>query len=349
MSSRKLHIMVPEDHALRFLVGVALLNSLICIVAPALIVFEVGEEVWAPIFWLAVAALALTPIQLVVLWLVLRGRIHALIRRQQIKHRIHGILNDGGLQIAFQPIRDLTSGGIHGLEALSRFPDQQTRTPDVWFAEAHEVGCGLEMELLAVRLALDSAARLPGDHYIAVNVSPATLQHPDLLKTAIASGFPASRLVVEVTEHDQIADYTSVCQTTERLRVQGIRIAVDDAGAGYSSMRHIVALAPDIIKVDRGLVTGIDTDKARRALVASIVLFALDSGAVVVGEGVETAEELEALGQLGVDAAQGYFLQPPSTSSELWREWTEAVPNTIVTKDVLPGPRQRLSTRVSLG
>lgn len=126
---------------------------------------------------------------------------------------------------------------------------------------------------------------------------------------------------MEVTEHVQIDDYSAVRAPIAQLRHHGIKLAVDDAGSGYSSLQHIVALGPDIIKLDRSLIEGVDHDTARRALITGIVLFALESAAIVVAEEVETQPELDALIDLAVDAAQGYLLGPPTTDPEIWQHW----------------------------
>jgi len=124
--------------------------------------------------------------------------------------------------------------------------------------------------------------------------------------------------VVELTEHASVDDYPALLCARETLRLHGIRLAVDDAGSGYSTFRHIVAVGPDIIKVDRSLIAGIDHDDACRAMVGSLVLYALESGSLVVGEGVETAAELDTLELLGVDAVQGYLLGRPRTGDAAW-------------------------------
>jgi EAL domain-containing protein (putative c-di-GMP-specific phosphodiesterase class I) len=186
------------------------------------------------------------------------------------------------------------------------------------------VGAGRELELLAVRTALANTSALPEHLYVAINVSPSTLASPALLATLLASGVACSRLVVEVTEHTSIPEYAPLQEARARLRDHGVRVAVDDAGSGYASFRHIVALAPDIIKLDRGLVAGIDHDEACRALVAAVVMFALESGAVLVAEGIENAGELAAIERLGVDSAQGYHLGRPTTCREDWQTWGRA-------------------------
>jgi PAS domain S-box-containing protein len=226
---------------------------------------------------------------------------------------------------AFQPIVALGERRMVGVEALSRFtiPDDR-RGPQDWFTDAADVGLALELELHAVRLALQAAHSLPGHCYVSVNASPQTLASPALAALLGRSGMPLTRLVLELTEHSSVEDYDELRSALAPLREQGLRLAVDDAGAGYASFRHILALAADVIKLDRTLVYGIDADPARRALAAAVVRFAHDMGSIVIAEGIETDPELSALEQLGVDSAQGYLLGRPTTSPRDWLAWSAA-------------------------
>jgi PAS domain S-box-containing protein len=252
---------------------------------------------------------------------------HPGILREIHRRSITEILRTEELTIAFQPIVDLQSGRrVLGVEALSRFPSRDGITPDVIFAEATNAGLGLDLELLAVRRALSESRLLAGGLYVSINVSPPVLANPSLIDALQASGVDLRRVVIEVTEHASIGDYTQLTQPRQRLRDLGVRLAIDDAGAGYASLRHIVGLSPDIIKIDRALVANVDQDRARRALVMAVVMFALELQSSVIGEGVETAEELESLKSLGVDAAQGYLLGRPTTSSAHWLGWTADAP-----------------------
>jgi PAS domain S-box-containing protein len=245
------------------------------------------------------------------------------------RHRraITDILRTGDLTIAFQPIVDLTTGSLLGVEALSRFPSRPDATPDVVFAEATNAGLGLDLELLAVRRALSEARLLDVGLYVSINVSPPVLANASLLDALQASGVDLKRVVIEVTEHASIADYTLLTGPRQRLKDLGVRLAIDDAGAGYSSLRHIVALSPDMIKIDRALIADVGEDRARRALVMAVVMFAMEiDGTTVVAEGVETESELEALKSLGVDAGQGYLLGRPTTCAADWMRWVAATP-----------------------
>jgi EAL domain-containing protein (putative c-di-GMP-specific phosphodiesterase class I) len=206
----------------------------------------------------------------------------------------------------------LQDGQLLGVEALARFLPEPRRAPDAWFADATAVGLGVELELAAVRVALGEQPSLPAASYLSINLSAEAVLAPamvELLTTAATK-----RLVVELTEHAVVNDHAVLVRTLDQLRAAGVRLAVDDAGAGFASLRHILRLRPDIIKIDLELTRGIDADPARRALASALVTFAAEMSAVVVAEGVETAGELAVLRDIGANAAQGFYLgrpQPP--------------------------------------
>jgi EAL domain-containing protein (putative c-di-GMP-specific phosphodiesterase class I) len=158
-------------------------------------------------------------------------------------------------------------------------------------------------------MALAALSSLPPDAYLAVNASPDTIFGDEAFN--LLNGMPAERIVLEVTEHAHVEDYDRLRQGLAPLRQRGVRLAVDDAGAGYSSLQHILHLQPDLIKLDMSLTRHIDLDPARRALASALIGFARDTGSRIIAEGVETASELATLRALGVEHAQGYFLGRP--------------------------------------
>ena len=234
-------------------------------------------------------------------------------RLADVRGRCRRVLAGDGLSMVFQPIVDLTSHSAVGMEALARFPSPPPR-PDLWFEEAGAVGLRDELEVAALRAALDKLPSLPGDTYLSVNLSPETTISSDGQR-ALAS-VPPDRVVVEITEHARVEDYDVLGEALGPLRRQGARLAVDDAGAGFASLSHILRLAPDIIKLDITLTRDIDHDSARRALASGLIAFATEIGASIVAEGIETAEELETLRALGVTLGQGYFLGRPAPLPE---------------------------------
>jgi PAS domain S-box-containing protein len=238
--------------------------------------------------------------------------------RREKRERVTEVLDKHAVRTVFQPIADVATGAIIGAEALSRFPGEPKQGPDVWFADAAEVGLSAELELFAIEVALEQARQLPPHLYVSVNLSPATLYSPRLLQLVQRSRWQPARLVVEITEHVSIEDYGPLAQRIDELRSLGLRLAVDDAGAGYASFRHILGLSPDYIKLDRALIDGMDDDPARRALVSAVVTFGREVSAVVVAEGIETPAELRTARLLDVDAAQGYFIGRPAPAGPEW-------------------------------
>jgi EAL domain-containing protein (putative c-di-GMP-specific phosphodiesterase class I) len=230
--------------------------------------------------------------------------------------RVQAVLdNPEQLAVVFQPIVELSSNAIVAVEALARFHTEPARSPDVWFAEAEQAGLGVELELLAVAKALVARRLLPRDVALTFNVGPAAVVCPRLLHMLRASGHAG--LVVELTEHTKFDDYDGVLQALGAIRESGAQLSVDDAGAGFSGLSHILKLSPDFIKLDRELIKGVDTDPVRRALTASLVGFAAGTKAKIVAEGIETADELQAVRALGVDYVQGYYLGRPVPLADL--------------------------------
>jgi len=251
-------------------------------------------------------------------------------QRQRQGDEIAGILDRRELAIVLQPVVALATGRSPMLEALARF---QIGSPDEVFATADTVGLRIPLEELAVEVGLGMLRQLAPTQALAINVAPD-------VAIALSKGafhdLPLDRIVMEITEHAAVSNYRELRQALDPLRVEGLRLAVDDAGAGFASLRHIVELAPDIIKIDRSLVSGLEADRARRSVVTSLVVVALDLDAFVVAEGVETWSELEAVTDSGVDAVQGYLLGRPSADPEQLRRWTSGQPLLSLT-DAGPG------------
>jgi EAL domain-containing protein (putative c-di-GMP-specific phosphodiesterase class I) len=234
-------------------------------------------------------------------------------RRERIQARIRRLIDGEGLNVAFQPIVDLASGQVVGAEALARFKDDDGDAipTERCFLDAHAVDLGSELELAVIRLALDNHARLPEGRYLALNVSPGVLEH-DELADEISRRELTRPLVVELTEHQPVEDYISLSASLARLRELGLRVAVDDVGSGFASFRHVTRVNPDILKLDRTLVCGIDDDPVRQSLASAIVAFARDVGATVVSEGIESESELSCLKDLAVGCGQGFYLARPN-------------------------------------
>lgn len=241
----------------------------------------------------------------------------------QRQSRIRRVLERNRLGMVFQPIVDLDEDRVVGVEALARFYAAPRRAPDAWFAEAEAVGMLPELELAAVRMALSHLDQLPEDYDLSINISPATAATEDF-REALSSA-PLGRLVLEMTEQAPVDDYDALGASLSGLRADGVRLAIDDAGAGFSSLRHIAMLRPDLVKLDITLVHDLDHSESRHAVVAALTAFSSQIGAHVIGEGVETQAELEALRSIGVRFAQGFHLGRPGPIPP-GGEWSVARP-----------------------
>jgi EAL domain-containing protein (putative c-di-GMP-specific phosphodiesterase class I) len=245
--------------------------------------------------------------------------------QEQRRELIRATIANHAFETLLQPIVDLRSGGAVGVEALARFAHRPIRPPDVWFDEAAILGLGVELEMAALHVALEQLRRLPSGLYLSLNASVETIMS-EKFQTSMED-VSAERIVLELTEHHEVHDYSLFEQAVRNLRSKGVRLAVDDAGSGYSSFRHILNLHPDIIKLDIGLIRGIDGDPARRALGSALLTFGLDAyNASIVAEGIETEGEFRTLRGLGCPFGQGYYLGRPGrlraprpvTSQPLW-------------------------------
>jgi EAL domain-containing protein (putative c-di-GMP-specific phosphodiesterase class I)/DNA-binding NarL/FixJ family response regulator len=229
-----------------------------------------------------------------------------------VRNRILQVMADDEVRIAFQPVVDMRDGTVISAEALARFPTDLFPGPAGWFAAALELGLGPAMELHCLLAALRLVHLRPPGTAVAVNASP------QLLINGLADRMPPStpweRLVLELTEHVPVEDYGVLNEALAPLRERGVRVAVDDTGAGFASLRHILDLHPDVIKIDIGIVRGIDSDPTRAAIAEMLVGFARRLGLRLVAEGVETEAERDALLELGVVQGQGYLFGRPELS-----------------------------------
>ncbi len=223
--------------------------------------------------------------------------------------RIRGVLDRDDIDVEFQPVFDLDDCKIVSLEALARFWMEPMRSPSVWFAEATEVGLGVELELAAIRSALQRLDDFPPGVAIALNVSPTTALDPGFCELLFEI---ADRVVIEITEHAQVDDYDALKTALAPLRERGAQLAIDDVGAGFANLRHILRLAPDLVKLDLSLTQEISRDPAREALASSLVGFAEGVGVSIVAEGISCDEDLALLRALGIGYGQGFHLARPS-------------------------------------
>jgi EAL domain-containing protein (putative c-di-GMP-specific phosphodiesterase class I) len=214
------------------------------------------------------------------------------------------------LRMHLQPVIGLRTGEVWGLEALARFPGHPEPGPAAWFRGAVRAGWGPALETVALCGALDVLDRLPAGMTLTVNLSPRALLRDDV--TELLLDATPSRLLVEITEHEPVHDYDALLTSLSRLRDAGVRIGIDDFGAGHSSLRHVLQLAPDLVKLDISIVRTVDVDPSRQALVEAMLAFCGRVGADVIAEGVEQPGELVTLLELGVEYGQGWFLARPA-------------------------------------
>jgi EAL domain-containing protein (putative c-di-GMP-specific phosphodiesterase class I) len=224
-----------------------------------------------------------------------------------LRDRLISLLRDRELEIVYQPAIRLDAPRVEFFEALARF--RSGESPDRWFAAAADADFGTELEMLAARSAIEGLNTLPEGSSISINMSPSTI-----LSSMFAEEFtsaPLECIILEITENEAVEWYEPIVNVLSPLRERGLRVAVDDVGAGYSSFRHILQIRPDIIKLDISICRDIHTDDARRALTSALITFARQIGSELVAEGVENTLELNSLRALGMSIVQGYIFARP--------------------------------------
>jgi PAS domain S-box-containing protein len=232
-------------------------------------------------------------------------------RRREAADRtaLQAVIDAVAFKPYFQPIVDLWDGSVVGHEALTRFDDG--RAPHLVFDLAARAGLGIDLETACLGASIEASVRLPANTYLSLNASPELVLSGRL--GSILADVPRP-VVLEITEHVEIDDYRGLRRELDRLG-PSVRLAVDDAGAGYASFRHILELAPDFVKIDLDLVRGVDAEPARQALIAGMGYFAVKRKLRLVAEGIETRKELDALQALAVPYGQGYLLGRPRDGS----------------------------------
>jgi EAL domain-containing protein (putative c-di-GMP-specific phosphodiesterase class I) len=261
----------------------------------------------------------------------------------RIDRAVEGI----GLNLLFQPIVDLQRGTVTGYETLARFEGAPGAGPDHWFAAAAARGRVPELEAAVLGRALAMRSSLPRNTFLTVNVEPESLVSADVMRLLRAESLAG--VAIEVTEHRDLGDRDRVRFSLEQLRANGALIAVDDAGAGYAGLQQILTLRPQILKVDRAIVEGIDRDEAKSALIEMLGVFANRIDAWVLAEGIETVDEARRCIALGVPLAQGYLFGRPAPP------WADVDPATalaladLMGRDRTDDLRPLLVTTPSLG
>jgi len=221
---------------------------------------------------------------------------------------IRSLLEPGGITPVFQPLVRVTDGRVVGYEALSRATADPRRSPDRWLAEADHLGLRVDVELACLAAAAAHGSP-PDGALLFLNVGHTVLQ--DARFDAIRSALPPH--VLELTEHEPVGDYTRLLARLQPWLAAGTLLAIDDVGAGYASMAHVLRLSPAFVKIDRSLIAGIHYSRQQRSLVDALVAFSRGLHATTIAEGVETGAELDVLRNLGIDIVQGYLLSRPDS------------------------------------
>ncbi|TDT39435.1 EAL domain-containing protein (putative c-di-GMP-specific phosphodiesterase class I) [Halospina denitrificans] len=234
---------------------------------------------------------------------------------------LQDILDNERFRPVYQPIHRLSDEQLVGFEALTRFTTSAAGKPGYWFNQAALAGLTETLEHAVLERALRDTQKLTGNRYMSLNISPSTIL--DGTVTEILSNYPLEKLVLEITEHEAIQNYRPLLQILAPLREAGLRIAIDDAGSGYASFRHVLEFQPEIIKLDQSLARDIDANANSQALIRAMTGFAVETGCQLLAEGVETRGEAQMLRHLGIDAVQGYYFgapEPLGRHAEGWRQ-----------------------------
>jgi EAL domain-containing protein (putative c-di-GMP-specific phosphodiesterase class I)/ActR/RegA family two-component response regulator len=232
----------------------------------------------------------------------------------RLRARVADAMAPTGHLIVFQPVVDLGTEEITAVEALARFTEQPLRPPEVWLSDAETSGLRVPFELALAAGALHPLPRLREELAVSVNVSPATVMSGRLRE--VLTGVTLGRVVLEVTEHARVNDYGALRAALAPWRAAGVRLAVDDAGAGYASFAHILNVQPEFIKLDTSLIHEIHVDRQRQALARALIAYAGEMDVAVIAEGIETQAELETIAGLGAHFGQGFHLGRPRPLSE---------------------------------
>jgi EAL domain-containing protein (putative c-di-GMP-specific phosphodiesterase class I) len=240
--------------------------------------------------------------------------------------------------LVFQPIADLQAGCIAGYEALARFAGEGGPSPDHVFAEARAEGRAGALDAAVVRRALAERRHLPDNCFLSINVEPGSLAEPELHRALLGAG-PLEGIVLELTEHVPVDSYSELYDQLAPLRCAGALVALDDTGAGYAGLQHLLSVRPSIVKLDRSLVSGIDQDEAKVALVELLGVLAGRIDAWLLAEGVERPEEAVVLRRLGVPLAQGWLFGRPASA---WPDLAPAGRRLLEITPAAPGPAASL-------
>jgi EAL domain-containing protein (putative c-di-GMP-specific phosphodiesterase class I) len=243
----------------------------------------------------------------------LSERISARRRRQ----RLFDLVLEGQVRSVYEPIVEVATHTVYGYEALARGPEgSELHAPAALFASAEEEDLLFQLDCLCRQSGLDGARDLPRESKLFLNVRPTTIHDPNfqadtLDRTLEQCNLRPSDVVFEISEQESIKNFSIFREVRDYYGKLGFKIALDDVGAGYASLESVMELEPEYIKVDRAFVAGIDEDSARQELLRALQAVAEKINARIIGEGLDTLEELETLGRLGISLGQGWLFGKP--------------------------------------
>lgn len=252
-------------------------------------------------------------------------------KRAALSEAVAKVIEEGALRPVYQPLVHLETGRVIGFEGLIRpTPGSPFTNPGALFTAAEVGGRTVDLDVACLTAVIAGATAIPAPLLVTLNVSPRTLEAPEfgaarLVHMLEHAGFPADRVILEVTEREVIHDVPRVVAVLERCRAAGIRIAADDVGAGNAGLRLLSQFRFDVVKIDLSLVQAGTGRETVQAVLGSLVDLARRWGALVVAEGVETPQQLAMAGELAIDAGQGYLLGRPGDRVDLERIDIEAL------------------------
>ena len=265
------------------------------------------------------------------------------------------VIARGWLRPAYQPIIELKSGAVLGVEGLIRpIAPAPFADPGSLFSAAASSGHLVELDLMCLETIVAGAERLPAGAFLSVNISPATVEAPEFSTAALLSilgryGFPPERLVLELTEQQPVSDLDRLRLKLDTCRGAGIRVAVDDVGAGTAGLRLLAELSFDIIKVDLTIVQRSASSAASSAVIESVVSLAERTGSMVVAEGIEFPEQLDQLERLGILVGQGFLLGRPGSMPGIDEPVIVQEPISVVAPEVATSAASMSAWRQSIG
>lgn len=240
--------------------------------------------------------------------------------KNDLRQEYFNILKNREITTFFQPIISLKNSEVLGYEALSRGPvNSYFHRPDQLFNYAKRINKVWELDLLCRLRAIEKAKKIIGDKLLFINIDPDIIKDPEFKRGFTrefleSHSIDSDNVIFEITEHTAVTDYILFNQILENYRQQGYRIALDDAGDGYSGLRLMTEIRPNFIKIDMALIRNVDKDMLKKELLKSFQRFSQITNIQLIAEGIETHDELKTLIEIGIPYGQGYYLQRPSES-----------------------------------